>query len=294
MRRWLYDPAFLQRLEKLSFAVRKVLGGKMRGERRGPRRGVGAEFRDFRPYAPGDDIRYLDWNVYRRMERLYLKLFVEEEDLCLHLLIDKSASMGFGTPSKFHYALQVAAALGYIALAGHERVAVGFFNGGMEESFGPVRGKGRIFPLLDFLHGSACGGQTHFAAAIGEYLRGSRSRPAGLVMVLSDLFDPEGCEAGLDLLRDRRCDVVLLHLVAPEEMEPSCPGEVVLQDAETGEVREISWEIASVQYRENLWTFFERVEGFCRRRGIDYLRLSTTTPLEDLILRHLRLGGVLT
>lgn len=294
MKRWLYEPAFLQRLERLSFAVRKVLGGRVRGERRGPRRGVGAEFRDFRPYAPGDDIRYLDWNVYRRMERLYLKLFVEEEDLCLHLLLDKSASMGFGTPSKFDYALKAAAALGYIALAGHERVAAGFFNGGVEGSFGPVRGRGCIFPLLDFLNERACGGQTHFASAIGEYLRMVRSASGGLVMVVSDLLDPEGFEAGLDLLLDQRCDLVLLHLVASEEVEPPFAGEVLLQDAETGEVREIPREIALMQYRGNLRAFFEKVEDFCRRRGIDYLRLSTATPLEDLILRHLRVGGVLT
>lgn len=294
MTQGLYEPAFLQRLEKLSFAVRKVLGGRVRGERRGPRRGVGAEFRDFRPYAPGDDIRYLDWNVYRRMERLYLKLFVEEEDLSLHLLLDKSASMGFGTPSKFEYALRVAAALGYIALAGHERVAATFFNGRVGESFGPVRGRGRVFPLLDFLNGGTCGGQTHFARAIGEYLRRIRSTSGGLAVVISDLLDPEGCEAGLDLLCDQQCDLVLLHLVAPEEMEPPVSGEVVLQDAETGEVREVLWEMAVGQYRENLRTFFEKVEGFCRRRGIDYLRLSTTTRLEDLVLRHLRVGGILT
>lgn len=290
----LYTPAFLERLERLSFAVRRVLRGRVRGERRGPRRGVGAEFCDFRPYVPGDDIRYLDWNVYRRMERLYLKLFVEEEDLCLHLLVDQSASMGLGTPSKFTYALQVAAALGYVALVGHERVAVGVFNGGVVGSFGPVRGRGQLFPLLDFLNGRVCGGPTHFAEAVGGYLQRIRSRPTGLVMVISDLLDPEGFEAGLDLLRGRRCDLVLLHLVTPEEVEPPFVGEVVLEDAETGEVREIPSEVAVRQYRENLRTFFERVEDFCRRRGIDYLRLSTTTPLEELILHHLRVGGVLT
>ena len=139
MKEGLYDPAFLQRLETLSLTVRRVSGGKVRGERRGPRQGVGVEFCDYRAYVPGDDIRYLDWNVYRRLDRLVLKLFVEEEDLSVHLLLDGSASMGIGTPSKFEYALKAAAALAYIALSSHERVAVALFNGGVESSVGPVQ-----------------------------------------------------------------------------------------------------------------------------------------------------------
>jgi uncharacterized protein (DUF58 family) len=287
----LYDPAFLQRLEHLSLTVRRVLGGKVRGDRRGPRRGVGVEFHDFRGYVPGDDIRYLDWNVYRRLERLVLKLFVVEEDLSLHLLLDGSASMDFGNPSKFSYAVRAAAALAYIALSSHERVSVACFNGGAERSLGPVRGKNGIFPLLHFLNELPCRGETRFAAAVRAHL--SRIRMADLVLVASDFLDPEGFERGLDLLVSRRCDLVLLHLVTPEELEPPIGGPVILQDAETGALREIGGEPAVAIYRENLEAFFNRLEGFCRRRGIDYLRLSTTLPLEDLVLRHLRRGGIL-
>ncbi|MFQ5848222.1 MAG: DUF58 domain-containing protein [Candidatus Methylomirabilales bacterium] len=291
MKRELYDPTFLQRLEKLSLTARRVLGGKVRGERRGRQRGVGVEFRDFRAYVPGDDIRYLDWNVYGRLERLVLKLFVEEEDLSLHLLLDGSASMGCGTPPKFAYALKAAAALAYIALSSHERVTVARFNGGVEGSVGPVRGKGRIFPVLDFLGGLVCRGETRFATAVREYL--GKVRMADLVMVMSDFLAAEGFEAGLDLLLSRRCDVVLLHLVTPDELDPPLTGAVVLQDAETGEEHEIPGEAALAPYQKNLAAFFDRVEGFCRHRGIDYLRLSTAVPLEDLILRHLRVGGIL-
>lgn len=291
MKEGLYDPAFLQRLETLSLTVRRVSGGKVRGERRGPRQGVGVEFCDYRAYVPGDDIRYLDWNVYRRLDRLVLKLFVEEEDLSVHLLLDGSASMGIGTPSKFEYALKAAAALAYIALSSHERVAVALFNGGVESSVGPVRGKSRIFPVLDFLSGLSCRGETQFVAAVREYLR--KVRPADLVIVVSDFLAADEFEAGLDLLLGRRCDLVLLHLVTPDELDPPVTGAVILQDAETGEVREIPGESALGPYRENLETFFDRVEGFCRRRGTDYLRLSTAVPLEDLILRHLRMGGIL-
>ncbi|MFQ5989246.1 MAG: DUF58 domain-containing protein [Candidatus Methylomirabilales bacterium] len=291
MKSALYDPAFLQRLTNLRFMVRGALGGKVRGERRGPRPGVGVEFRDFRAYVPGDDIRYLDWNVYRRLERLVLKLFVEEEDLCLHLLIDGSASMGYGQPSKFDYALKAAAALAYIALSSHERVAAALFNGGVERAFGPARGKGRMFPLFDFLGGLSCRGETQFATAVREYL--GKIRTGDLIVVLSDFLAAEGFETGLDLLLKRRCDLALLHLVAPDETNPPLRGAVILQDAETGETREVVGEDAVVLYRKNLQTFFDRLEGFCRHRGIDYLRLSTSVPLEDLVLRHLRVAGIL-
>ena len=291
MKGGLYDPAFLQRMENLSLMARRVLGGRVRGERRGPRPGAGVEYRDFRAYVPGDDIRYLDWNVYRRLERLVLKLYVEEEDLCLHLLIDGSASMGYGKPSKFDYALRAAAALAYIALSSHERVAAALFNGGIERSFGPIRGKARVLPVLEFFSGLSCRGETRFETAVREYLR--KVRTADLVMVVSDFLKPDDFQAGLDLLLKRRCDLVLLHLVAPEEVDPPLTGPTLLQDAETGQMREIPGKSALGQYRKNLESFFDRLEGLSRRRGIDYMRLSTIVPLEDLILRHLRVAGIL-
>jgi len=125
MARLLFDEIFLQRLEKLSVVSRRLAVGLGKGERRSPRKGSGVEFRDYRPYAVGDDLRYVDWNIYSRLERMVLKLFVEEEDLCIHLLVDASASMAFGSPAKLDYALRAAGALGYIGLANLERVAVG-------------------------------------------------------------------------------------------------------------------------------------------------------------------------
>lgn len=291
MKGGLYDPAFLQRLENLSLMVRRVLGGKIRGERRGSRSGAGVEYRDFRAYVPGDDIRYLDWNVYRRLERLVLKLYVEEEDLCLHLLIDGSASMDYGKPSKFEYALRAAAALAYISLTNHERVASALFNGGVEKSFGPIRGKGRVLPLMDFLSGLSCRGETRFETTVQEYLR--KVRTADLVMVISDFLGANDFQAGLDLLLSRGCDLVLLHLVTQEELDPPVTGPAILQDAETGQMREAPGKIALGAYRKNLEDFFGQMEGFCRRRGIDYMRLSTTVPIEDLFLRHLRVAGIL-
>ena len=158
--RRLFDQDFLKRLDALSIVSRRVGTGQAKGERRTLRKGSGVEFMDYRPYAVGDDLRYVDWNIYSRLDKLLLKLYVEEEDMCLHLLVDGSASMGFGAPSKLDYALQVAAALGYISLANLERVALGVFSQDATRVLRPMRGRGQILPILDFLSGVEAGGAT--------------------------------------------------------------------------------------------------------------------------------------
>ncbi|MFQ5839173.1 MAG: DUF58 domain-containing protein [Candidatus Methylomirabilales bacterium] len=287
-----YDPAFLQKLERLTIVIRRVLGGRVRGERPSRRRGAGVEFQDFRPYVAGDDIRYLDWNVYRRMERLVLKLFVEEQDLCLHVLVDSSASMGFGQPTKLVYAAQAAAAIGYVALASHERVAAGLIGWGDSLAFRPTRGKRRIFALLEFLEKGRAAGQTDLTAALADYAR--RTRATDLVVLLSDLLDPQGFEGGVDALLARGVDVVLLHLITEAEEEPPLAGDYRLEDAETAEHCDVTVDPDTLdRYRQNRDAFFGRCEEFCRRRGVDYLRVRTDLPLEDLILRDLCAGGIL-
>lgn len=290
--RRLYDERFLRKLENLSIVSRRVSAGQAKGERRSRRRGAGVEFQDYRPYVMGDDFRYVDWNVYSRLDRLFLKLFVEEEDLCLHLLVDSSASMGFGTPPKLDYALRVAAALGYIALSNLERVALGLFAGEMQAMLRPRRGRGQILPLLDYLGQVEARGGTGLNGALAEYAL--RNRTPGVAVVVSDLLDPAGFEAGVRALLRRRFEVFLLHLVSEEELHPDLAGDLRLLDAEGGDVREITADrVLLTQYAENLQGFFDRVEGFCLTNRIDYLRASTLVPFEELILKHLRRGGFL-
>jgi len=292
MARRTFDREFLQRLEELSIVSRKVSMGRSKGERRSQRKGAGVEFQDYRPYVVGDDLRYVDWSIYCRLERLLLKLFVEEEDLCLHLLVDGSGSMGFGDPPKLDYALQVAAALGYIGLANLERVALGLFSGGQTRSLRPRRGRGQVFSLLDFLSTAEAGGATDLNGRLAEYAL--RSRVPGVVVVLTDLLDPGGYADGLKALLGRRFQVFLLHLVSEEELAPSLRGDLTLLDAEGGAQRQVSvdgW--ALEQYQERLKQHFQAAEGFCAHHHIDYLRTSTAMPFTDLILRHLRRGGFL-
>ena len=292
MARRTFDRDFLQQLDELSIVSRRVAPGQAKGERRTLRRGAGLEFQDYRPYAVGDDLRYVDWNIYCRLDRLLLKLFVVEEDLCLHLLVDGSGSMGFGRPPKLEYALQVAAALGYIGLTNLERVAVGLFSGQETVSLRPRRGRGQIFPLLDFLSAVEAEGPTQLNGRLADYAL--RCKTPGVAVLLSDLLDPGGYADGLRALLSRRFEVFLLHVVSEEELKPELRGDLTLLDAEGGSSREVSvdrW--ALERYQERLRAHFEEAEGFCARHQIDYMRTSTAVPFADLILRHLRRGRFL-
>jgi uncharacterized protein (DUF58 family) len=292
MARQVFDGAFLRRLDELAIVSRKVAVGRAKGERRTSRKGAGVEFVDHRPYATGDDLRYVDWSIYSRLDRLVLKLFMEEEDLCLHLLVDGSASMGFGQPTKLDYALQVAAALGYIGLSNLERVAVGCFSDTLTLRLSPRRGRNQILSLLDVLERVEPKGKTALNGALRLYA--VQSRVPGVAVVLTDLLDPGGYADGLKALLQRRFEVLLLHLVSEEELSPRLEGDLTLLDAEGGVAHHVSVDRRSLEgYQARLQEHFRGVEAFCARHRIDYLRTSTAVPFQDLVLRHLRRGGFL-
>jgi uncharacterized protein (DUF58 family) len=287
-----FDETFLKRLDTLSIVSRRVVTGRAKGERRSFRKGAGVEFQDYRPYVMGDDLRYVDWNIYSRLDKLLLKLFVEEEDLCLHLLVDGSASMGFGQPKKLDYALQVAGALGYIGLTNLERVALAHFSGELTRMLRPRRGRGQMLPLLDFLSTIQAEGPTNLNGCLANYAL--RSRVPGVAVLLTDLLDPGGYADGLKALLRRRFEVFVLHVVSEEELHPSLRGDLTLLDSEGGTSREVSVDRGALErYQERLQGHFAEVERFCAHHRIDYLRTSTAVPFQDLILRHLRRGGFL-
>jgi len=259
----------------------------VKGERRSPRKGHSVEFSDYRPYGPGDDLRYVDWNIYGRLDRLYVKLFVDEEDLCLHLLLDASASMGFGEPSKLAYAARLAAALGFVGLVNHERVGVGALRGRLAEGWAPARGRTQAIPLMDFLGRLRSGGATSLNESLATYAL--RAREAGLAVLVSDLLDPGGYERGLKALIERRFDVHVIHLLGAEEMSPTFGGDLRLLDSETGEERDLTLDGEALRaYRQRLHDFLERAEGFCRANEISYHRVVTDTPVEEFMLRQLK------
>ena len=283
----LLSSEFLAQLDRLALLSRRVFRGRARGERKSPRKGMSVEFSDYRQYGVGDDLRYVDWNIYGRLDRLYLKLFVNEEDLCLHVLLDGSGSMGFGEPPKLRYAARLAAALGFVGLVNLERVGVAVVRDRMAEGFSPTRGRAQFLPLLDFAGRLRAGGPTGLSEGLAAYAL--RSREAGVAVLISDLLDPAGYERGLKALLERRFDVHVIHVLAREEMDPTLAGDLRLTDAETGEVRDLTMDGQALGlYRQRLAEFLGRAEGFCRANEIAYHRVTTDTPVEEMVLRQLK------
>ncbi|HZS33296.1 MAG TPA: DUF58 domain-containing protein [Methylomirabilota bacterium] len=282
-----FSNAFLMQLERLGFVSKRSHVGAVKGERKSPRRGSSVEFADYRPYEVGDDLRYVDWNAFARLNRLFLKVFIDEEDLCIHLLIDASGSMGYGEPSKLQYAVRLAAALAFIGFVNLERVGVAVFRDRVAEGWLPTRGRNQFIPIQDFLAGLTPGGPTSFNDALRQYAR--RAKDSGVAIVITDFLDPAGYAAGLRALMERRFDIHVLHLIAPEELHPSLAGDLELIDMETGEVREVSIDAEALRaYDRQLGAFLAGLEGFCRTNELNYVRVVTDTPVEDLLLRRLK------
>jgi uncharacterized protein (DUF58 family) len=284
-----FDNEFLRKLERLELLARKILRGLLRGEHTSSRRGRGLEFSDFRHYRPGDDFRHIDWNIYSRLDQLFLKLHASEEDLTLHLVVDASASMDFGEPSKFDHARRVAAALACIALHNLDRVGVSAFAAGLGASLPPVKARHHLARLLAFLGGLPCAGVTRFGAALHDFA--ARTRNPGLVILISDLLGEEQAEDGIEALVNGGHDVVVIQLLAEAEIDPPLDGALRLVDGETGDELEVTVdrELRGL-YQLRLERELRRMESFCRRRGVEYLRASTAVGFEDVVLKYLRQG----
>jgi uncharacterized protein (DUF58 family) len=290
----LFDSEFLKKLEYLSLVSRRVFRGQLLAQRRTMQLGGGIEFADHREYTPGDDFRYLDWNVFARHDELLLKRFQEEEDLHVYLLLDCSRSMTYGEPVKFDYARQVAAALGYIALADLDRVAVVAFAGDIVADFPLTRGKARVLSLLKFLEGlEAQGSVTDLARVARNFVH--RGQRRGLAVVISDLFDPAGYERGLDILRHHRHEPYLVQPFDRREAEPQVKGDVELVDIESGAIRKVTITERNLrQYRRIFDDFEESVRRYCNTYGIGGTRTTTDVPFDELLLRMMRATGALT
>jgi uncharacterized protein (DUF58 family) len=302
----LLTPDLLRCLEQLQLLAARRSKSSARGERRSRARGQSVEFADHRSYVPGDDFRYLDWSLYGRLERLFLKLYEEERELPVRIFLDASESMNFGEPAKFDFARRVAAALGYIALCGFDRVSVvPFPNGESGDSSSPpvsrsaqvsalrsVRGKKSASQLFQNLGALTAGG----VASLNESLRRGaiESRQTGVAIVLSDLLDPEGYEAGLNTLAGRGFQVNVVHILSPEELAPTTFGDLRLVDAETGEDREVTFGKYRLKaYQQTVQNFCGRLREYCRKRGIHYFLARSDMELGDLILKQLRRAEVL-
>lgn len=287
----LLDDEFLRKIDQLQLVSRKIIAGKIHGERLTRKRGHSVEFADYRQYVSGDDLRLVDWNIYARLEQLFLKLFLEEEELHVHILVDCSASMGFGSPSKLFYAKKVAAALAYIALAEYDRVILGAFTSGAPREMGSLRGKRNILRVLDFLARLDSEGPTGSADAFRSFAVLHRTK--GIVVVLSDFMDKGGHEEALKYLLAGSHDVFLIHILSPEELDPKLAGDLTLVDVEDADVAEVTISAPLIRkYKETLAAFVTELKEYCNRRAMTYILAPTTLPFDTLILDYLRRRGV--
>lgn len=335
----LFDLSFLRKLERLSLVASRIRAGQSVGERRSTKRGTSVEFADYRDYTRGDDLRRVDWNIYARLERAFVKLFEEEEDLAVHLLLDGSGSMDWGAgdqgsggagerrrggdretgrqgdkgrdENKWVYVRRLAAALGYVALVSGDRLTVANLQSpisnlqppisNLQPQFGPVRGRGHALRLLEWLAGLKAEGTTDLNAGLRAYAI-SGGRP-GLVLLISDLFSPmysEGSEAapagyieGLTSLAARGHEVAVIHVLAPDEVEPPLGGDLRLLDVETGEPQEVTIDArVRALYRRRLAAWRDEIQATCRARDVRYVPVETDTPFDRVILYDLRRSGV--
>lgn len=286
----LFDEAFLRQLDRLALIARRPVAGEMQGERRSPRRGPSVEFADFKPYVSGDDFRQIDWNLYARAEKFFLKLFVAEEELTIHLLLDTSRSMDWGEPNKLRYAKRVAGAVGYIALSNLDRVSLSAFGQEREVRMPAQRSRRGAMPLFRFLQELQPGATADFAAVCQRYARTART--PGPLLLCSDLMDDRWQE-GLQALIARRFEVTVIHTLAPQEVRPEIEGDVRLLDAEGGQPIDLTADVDLLhRYEESLQAWRAEIAAYCSGHGIAYVPFETDLPVEELLMSLLRRRGV--
>lgn len=285
----LLNEAFLKKIEYLYVISKKVFTGKLRAERKTKKVASGIEFADHRNYAPGDDIRALDWRLYARTEKLLIRLFEEKEDLKIYFLIDISASMLFNHNEKLNYAKQMAAALGYIGLCNQDRVGFIAFNDKIAAQMPTVSGRGQIFKIFNFLEQLQGYGETSFENAFKSFAAQNKRR--GVAVVISDFQNPGGNENALKFLRYQQFETYVIHLVDPNEI-PSQTGDVTLIDAETHEKFNITITPKLIEkYKKTLELQFLKLESFCAANQMLYFKTPITTPFDEMILKIFRKGG---
>ncbi len=287
----LIDGSLISKLGPLDLTSRKVFFGKLKGERRSKKRGESVEFADHRAYVSGDDLRHIDWNIFARLDSLFMKLFLEEEDLSLHIVIDASASADCGEPSKFLFMQKAAMALGYVGLVNLNRVAASVMGGIGPNHIRDLRGRRRTHDLARFICSIEPSGSFSFKESAERIVMSRRGK--GVMLVFSDYFFKEGFEQGLRLLVGRGYDVFVVQVLSPQEIDPPLTGDLRLKDVEDGDLAEITVAAPLLKrYKANLAAYCATLQNFCARREMNFLTVRSDTPIDVLVLDYLRKRGV--
>ncbi len=295
----LLTPEFMSSLDRLDVRSRKMLRGTVQGERRSKKRGASVEFADYRNYVVGDDLRRIDWNLYARLDKLFLRLFMEEEDLSVSLVLDVSGSMDYGDPNKLLYAKRMVAALGYVALTHYNRLNVYSFSDTVLEQRVGMRGRRPVPEMLAFLEGLSPGKS---GAARGDLTAACKRLSAvqqkpGIVVLVSDFMEKGDVAGALKYLAGEKYDGYAVQLLSPQEVDPTqggVVGDLRLTDLEDGDMAEVSVSAALLdRYKANLEAYCQSVKAACAKRGLTYLAATTDVPVERVVLTYLRERGLL-
>ena len=291
----LIDSHLMARLDQLDVISRKIFAGKIQGERRSKRRGVSVEFADYRHYAHGDDLRFVDWNIYARLDKLFLKMFLEEEDLSLILVLDASTSMDWGEPNKFIFCQRLAMALGYIGLTNHNRVTLCSFSNGELSRLSNLRGKRRIREMGEWILNQESTGDSRFNDAMKSLALSRQGK--GVMIILSDFMFKEGYEKGLRYLSGGGYDTFLMQTLSPEEIDPGkhgLAGDLRLTDIEDEDTAEVTISAPLLKrYKENLDAYCGQLREFAVRRNVMHMTIDTGMDMDTLLLDYLRKRGLL-
>ncbi len=289
MQRYL-DPAVLASISSIELVARTVVDGFVAGLHRSPEFGFSQEFAEYRAYTPGDDLRHVDWNVFARTERMYLKRFRGETNSQLLILLDTSGSMSYGSGrvSKLEYARFLAASLAYMASTQRDATGVIVFDDDVRSYVQPSARQGQLHRVLHAIESAEPGTNTDFAKPFFHFQQYLHRR--GIVAVISDFYDdPEIVIRHIEPLRYHGNDVALFHIVDPAELDPSFRDPVVLQDLETKTTLEVSPEYAGSEYRKRFAEHIENLRSFAQRAGLDYQTMNITRPLDAGLREYLTL-----
>ncbi|MFH1941354.1 MAG: DUF58 domain-containing protein [bacterium] len=290
------QPEVVSRLSRLDLVARLVVEGFITGLHRSPYHGFSVEFSEYRPYMPGDPLRHIDWKVWGRTDRYYVKQFEEETNLRAYLLLDCSGSMAYtsGEVTKLNYAMYLSAALSYLMLLQRDAVGLVTFDKKIRSFFPPRSVFSYLHVLLKEMDGLKCGGETRLSDTFHDLAE--RIKRRGLIIVLSDLLDkPEDVLTALKHFRHRKHEVIVFHILDPMERNFDFKKDTIFIDMETGEkVQAQPWHIRS-EYKEKMRGFLDHYKRECRQHRIDYVPSDTSQPFDTALFNYLvmrkKIGG---
>ncbi len=287
----LFDTEYLKKLEYLELIARRLVFGRQQAQRLSVRKGASIEFKDYREYSPGDDPRTVDWSVYARLGEVVVKLYRQEEELDLWVLLDSSGSMRFGEPDKFDQARRITGALAYIGMSNMDSASVLPFAGGLQGGRIRLRGRGQVFRLLKYLGQLNANGETNLHETARAFV--ARVRRPGLVAIISDFYGLEQCQRAIDVLRFYGHEVYVIHVASPWELDPPIRGEYRLVDSESSDHADIVVTDGMLKrYRRKHDEFSEALRGYCMKNSIGSSLARTDVAFDEFLTSVLRHGGL--